>query len=187
MSRIDDHWFIIDQSTQNSKRLAGLRSFVNDDTGAIISTAAKFRSLMIANTSAFATAADRLRFYSLNLASVHLQLFSRLPLLHGPILTGRYVSTGARADRGQWRGGKRFVCGHLFHKGRGEHAVAVVPKRRAQRQHARFWRRSDGFPVISLSLSLSLSLCARVCARVCVRVRGAHSNAPSLNRCCFAN
>ena len=31
MSRIDDHWFIIDQSTQNSKRLAGLRSFVNDE------------------------------------------------------------------------------------------------------------------------------------------------------------
>ena len=119
--------------------LGRVYSFVNDDTGAIVSTAAKFRSLMIANTSGFATAADRLRFYSLNLVRAHLLLFSRPTLSHSFILSGFHVSTGARADRGKWRGGKLFVCGHLFHKRRGEHTVAVVPKRRAQRQHAWLW------------------------------------------------
>ena len=41
--------------------------FVNDDTGAILSTGAKFRSLLIADNGAAASAAARLRFYSLNL------------------------------------------------------------------------------------------------------------------------
>jgi hypothetical protein len=42
-----------------------VHSFVNDDTGAIVSTSAKFRSLLIANVSG--TATRRLRLYSLNL------------------------------------------------------------------------------------------------------------------------
>ena len=49
--------------------LGRVYSFVNDDTGAIVSTSAKFRSLLIANTSAFGTASNRLRLYSLNLVS----------------------------------------------------------------------------------------------------------------------
>ena len=47
--------------------LGRVHGFVNDDTGAIISTGARYRSLLIANTSAFGTAQKRLRFYSLNL------------------------------------------------------------------------------------------------------------------------
>lgn len=45
-------------------------SFVNDDTGAIISTGAKYRSLMIRDipsSSGITSASSRLRFYSLNL------------------------------------------------------------------------------------------------------------------------
>ena len=47
--------------------LGRVHGFVNDDTGAIISTGAKSRNLLIANTTGFATAGKRLRFYSLNL------------------------------------------------------------------------------------------------------------------------
>ena len=41
--------------------------FVNDDTGAIISTAASYRSLAVRDTAAFASEAARTRFYGLNL------------------------------------------------------------------------------------------------------------------------
>lgn len=47
--------------------LGRVHGFVNDDTGAIINTGAKYRSLLIANTSGFATTEKRLRFYSVNL------------------------------------------------------------------------------------------------------------------------
>jgi hypothetical protein len=47
--------------------LGRIHSFVNDDTGAILSTGAKFRSFLVANTSGFATSDNRLRVYSLNL------------------------------------------------------------------------------------------------------------------------
>lgn len=40
---------------------------MNDDTGAILSTGAAYRSLLIADTSAFAAAGARTRFYGLNL------------------------------------------------------------------------------------------------------------------------
>jgi hypothetical protein len=42
-------------------------SFVNDDTGGIVSTAASYRHLLIADNSAAASPSSRLRFYSLNL------------------------------------------------------------------------------------------------------------------------
>ena len=41
--------------------------FVNDDTGAILSTGATYRSLRVADTAGWATEATKLRFYSLNL------------------------------------------------------------------------------------------------------------------------
>jgi len=47
--------------------LGRIYAFVNDDTGAIISTGASYRSLLIADTSAFASDSARTRFYSLNL------------------------------------------------------------------------------------------------------------------------
>jgi hypothetical protein len=47
--------------------LGRVYSFVNDDTGAILSTGAAYRSLLVADTAAFAGDAARLRFYSLNL------------------------------------------------------------------------------------------------------------------------
>jgi hypothetical protein len=47
--------------------LGRVYGFVNDDTGAIVATGAKFRSLLIADTSAFGTDAKRLRMYSVNL------------------------------------------------------------------------------------------------------------------------
>ena len=47
--------------------LGRVYAFVNDDTGAILSTGAAYRSLLIADTAAFASPLARLRFYSLNL------------------------------------------------------------------------------------------------------------------------
>ena len=47
--------------------LGRIHGFVNDDTGAIISTGAKFRSLLVANTSRFSSPSRRLRLYSVNL------------------------------------------------------------------------------------------------------------------------
>ena len=47
--------------------LGRVLSFVNDDTGAILSTGARYRSLRVADTAGFATAAAGTRFYSLNL------------------------------------------------------------------------------------------------------------------------
>lgn len=47
--------------------LGRVHSFVNDDTGAILSTGASYRSLHIADTAAFASADARLRLYSTNL------------------------------------------------------------------------------------------------------------------------
>ena len=47
--------------------LGRVYSFVNDDTGAILSTGAAYRSLLVADTAAFASPQARLRFYSLNL------------------------------------------------------------------------------------------------------------------------
>ena len=50
--------------------LGRVHSFVNDDTGHILSTGAKYRAVRIADTSAFATSKARTRFYSLNLEHV---------------------------------------------------------------------------------------------------------------------
>jgi hypothetical protein len=47
--------------------LGRIHSFVNDDTGHILSTSSTYRAIRIADTSAFATAYARTRFYSLNL------------------------------------------------------------------------------------------------------------------------
>jgi hypothetical protein len=47
--------------------LGRVHSFVNDDTGAILSTGAAYRSLRVADTAAFASPAAQTRFYSLNL------------------------------------------------------------------------------------------------------------------------
>ena len=49
---------------------------VNDDTGAILSTGAKYRSLLVADTMGFASPTARLRFYSLNLE--HAQVREKL-------------------------------------------------------------------------------------------------------------
>ena len=56
--------------TSAKTRVAGLGrfySFVNDDTGSILSTGAAYRSLLVADTAAFAGTEARTRFYSLNL------------------------------------------------------------------------------------------------------------------------
>lgn len=47
--------------------LGRVHSFVNDDTGHILSTGAKYRALRIGDTAAFAGPEARTRFYSLNL------------------------------------------------------------------------------------------------------------------------
>lgn len=47
--------------------LGRVYAFVNDDTGAILSTGAKYRDMAVHDTAAFASPAARLRFYSLNL------------------------------------------------------------------------------------------------------------------------
>jgi hypothetical protein len=47
--------------------LGRVYSFVNDDTGSILSTGAAYRSLLVADTAGFAAPDSRLRFYSLNL------------------------------------------------------------------------------------------------------------------------
>lgn len=47
--------------------LGRVHSFVNDDTGGILNTGAKYRHVVVANTTGFASDTAKLRFYSLNL------------------------------------------------------------------------------------------------------------------------
>ena len=50
--------------------LGRVHSFVNDDTGHILSTGSKYRAVLISDTAAFAATTARTRFYSLNLEHV---------------------------------------------------------------------------------------------------------------------
>jgi hypothetical protein len=62
-----------------------VHSFVNDDTGVILSTAAGYRSLRVADTAGWATPATPLRFYSLNLEHAQSEA-------NGDIINASYVT-----------------------------------------------------------------------------------------------
>jgi hypothetical protein len=76
--------------------LGRVYSFVNDDTGAILSTGATYRSLLVADTAGVGAPDARLRFYSLNLE--HAQSEANAELRNASFVDIYSVKSEVRCD-----------------------------------------------------------------------------------------